>query len=65
MRHKCQSTAALQLSAGHKLQGVSKDTLIVNSWDYGFESWVYFVLSRVRTRLGLLLNKNFDLKKKF
>ena len=37
----------------------------VNSWGYGFENWVYVVLSRVQTRLGLFLNKKLDLKKKF
>ena len=52
-------------TTGHKLQGMSKDALIVNSWDYGFEHWVYVVLSRVRTRSGLFLNKKLDLKKKF
>ena len=52
-------------TTGHKLQGMSKDALIVNSWGYGFENWVYGVLSRVRTRSGLFLNKKLDLKKKF
>ena len=52
-------------TTGHKLQGMSKDTLIVNSWGYGFENWVYVVLSRVRTRSGLFLNCKLDLKKKF
>ena len=49
----------------HKLQGVSMYTLIVNSWGYGWDNWVYVVLSRVRTRLGLFLSKKLDLKKKF
>ena len=31
----------------------------------GFENWVYVVLSRVRTRSGLILNKKLDLKKRF
>ena len=52
-------------TTGHKLQGMSKDALIVNSWGYGFENWVYVVLSRVRTRSGLFLNKKLDKKKKF
>ena len=51
-------------TTGHKLQGTSKDSLIVNSWSYTFANWVYVVLSRVRTRSGLLLNKKLDLKKK-
>ena len=52
-------------TTGHKLQGTSKDSLIVNSWSYGFANWVYVVLSRVRTRSGLILNKKLDLKKTF
>ena len=44
---------------------MSKDSLIVNSWGCGFEHWVYVVLSRVRTRSGLILNKKLDLKKRF
>ena len=44
---------------------MSKDSLIVNSWGYGFENWVYVVLSRVRTRSGLILNKKLDLKERF
>ena len=52
-------------TTGHKLQGMSKDSLIINSWGYGFENWVYVVLSRVRTRAGLILNAKLDLRKKF
>ena len=52
-------------TTGHELQEMSKDALIVNSWGYGFENWVYAVLSRVRTRSGLFLNKKLNLKKKF
>ena len=37
----------------------------MNSWSYTSANWVYVVLSRVRTRSGLLLNKKFDLKKTF
>ena len=51
-------------TTGHKLQGMSKDTLIINSWGYGFENWVYVVLSRVRTRAGLILNAKLDLYRK-
>ena len=50
-------------TTGHKLQGTSKDSLIVNSWSYTFVNWVYVVLSRVRTRSGLILNKKLDLNK--
>ena len=52
-------------TTGHELQEMSNDALIVNSWGYGFENWVYVVLSRVRTRSGLFLNKKLNLKKKF
>ena len=41
------------------------DTLIVNSRVYGWDNWVYVVLSRVRTRSGLCLSKKLDLKKRF
>ena len=30
-------------TTGHKLQGMSKDVLIVNSWSYGFNNWIYVV----------------------
>jgi hypothetical protein len=33
-------------TTGHKLQGMSKDTIIVNSWNYACDNWVYTVLSR-------------------
>ena len=36
-------------TGGHKLQGMSKDVLIINNWDYLCANWVYVVLSRVRT----------------
>jgi hypothetical protein len=43
-------------TTAHKLQGVTKKKLIVNNWTYT-HGWVYTVLSRVRTRGGLYLNK--------
>ena len=49
----------------HKLQGMSKDTLIVSEWDYRCANWVYVVLSRVRTRKGLFLTKPLDLERDF
>ncbi|KAL7533610.1 hypothetical protein ACHAXR_006767 [Thalassiosira sp. AJA248-18] len=52
-------------TTGHKLQGMSKDTLIVNSWNYSFPNWIYVVLSRVRTLSGLYLCKPLDLDKPF
>ncbi len=53
---------------GHKLQGMSKDLLIVSSWPTGglaamFENWEYVVLSRVRTLSGLYLVKPNDMEK--
>ena len=42
-------------TTGHKLQGMSKDNIIVTSWNYRFKNWIYLVLSRVRTRSGLFL----------
>jgi hypothetical protein len=48
-------------TTGHKLQGMSKDNIIVTSWNYRTRNWVYVVLSRVRTLGGLhLLQKLKD-----
>ena len=52
-------------TTGHKLQGMSKDALIVNSWNYGFANWIYVVLSRVRTLSGLYLCAPLDMNKSF
>ena len=52
-------------TTGHKLQGMSKDTLIVNSWNYQFSNWIYVVLSRVRTLSGLFLCRPLDLHRPF
>ena len=43
-------------TTGHKLQGMSKDKLIVVSWSF-VPNWIYVVLSRVRTLKGLFLLK--------
>ena len=43
-------------TTGHKLQGMSKDQLIVVSWTF-ISNWIYVVLSRVRTLKGLFLLK--------
>ncbi len=45
-------------TTGHKLQGMSKDIIIVSSWPTGglsvmFKNWEYVLLSRVRTLSGL------------
>ena len=44
---------------------MSKDSLVVNFGGYNFKNWVYVVLSRVRTRAGLMLNCKLDLHKNF
>ena len=43
-------------TTGHKLQGMSKDSLIIVSWSWK-PNWIYVVLSRVRTLKGLFLLK--------
>ena len=57
-------------TTGHKLQGMSKDAIIVSSWPTGslaamFKNWEYVVLSRVRTLSGLYLVKPIDVDKSF
>ncbi len=47
-------------TTGHKLQGLSKDVIILSSWLPGglslmFKNWEYDVLSRVHTLAGLYL----------
>ena len=57
-------------TTGHKLQGMSKDVIIVTSWPTGglskiFKNWEYVVLSRVRTLSGLYLVDPIDMEKSF
>ena len=52
-------------TTGHKLQGMSKDILVVNSWNYRCANWVYAVLSRVRTLAGLYLMTPLDIHRSF
>lgn len=57
-------------TTGHKLQGMSKDVIIVTSWPTGglskiFKNWEYVVLSRVRTLSGLYLVDPIDMEKLF
>jgi hypothetical protein len=57
-------------TTGHKLQGMSKDAIIVSSWPTGslaamFKNWEYVVLSCVRTLSGLYLVKPIDMDKSF
>jgi hypothetical protein len=55
---------------GQKLQGMSKDAIIVSSWPTRglaamFKNWEYVVLSRVRTLSRLYLVKPIDMDKSF
>jgi hypothetical protein len=57
-------------TTSHKLQGMSKDVVIVSSWPTGgltgmFKNWDYVVLSRVQTLSGLYLVKPIDTEKSF
>ena len=57
-------------TTGHKLQGMSKDAIIVSSWPTAslaamFKIWEYVVLSRVRTLSGLYLVTPIDMDKSF
>ena len=54
-------------TTGHKLQGMSKDVVIVTNWPTSavFENWEYVVLSRVRKLEGLFLIKPIDMDKSF
>jgi hypothetical protein len=54
----------------HKLQGMSKDVIVVSLWPTGglatmFKNWEYVVLSRVRTLSGLYLVEPIDMDKLF
>jgi hypothetical protein len=50
-------------TTGHKLQGMTKQNLIVRSWCYT-SGWIYTVLSRVRTLNGICLCEQLKLSKK-
>lgn len=54
-------------TTGHKLQGMTKDVLIITSWPPPglFTNWEYTVLSRVRTLKGLYLFQEIDMDKSF
>jgi hypothetical protein len=54
-------------TTGHKLQGMSKNVIIVASWPTKsmFKNWEYVVLSCVRTLAGLYLVKPIDINKSF
>ena len=50
-------------TTGHKIQGCSKDALIINTFGYGFSNWIYVALSLVRKFSDLFLLKKLDFKK--
>jgi hypothetical protein len=64
------SANSTDATTGHKLQGMSKDIIIVTSWPTGglaamFKNWEYVVLSRVCTLSGLYLIEPIDMDKSF
>ena len=53
-------------TTGYILQGQTKTRMIVTSWNCRVKTWIYVVLSRVRTLDGLLfVNKLDDNLKKY
>jgi hypothetical protein len=57
-------------TTGHKLQGMSKDVIVLTSWPTGglaemFKNWKYVVLSRVRTLSGLYIVEPIEMEKLF
>jgi len=51
-------------TTGHKLQGQTVDSLLVNNWYYG-NNWQYVVLSRATTLQGLFLRQELDSSKDY
>ena len=45
----------------HKLQGMTKKNVVITEWGR-HKNWVYVVLSRETTRLGLFLLKKFNIR---
>ena len=54
-------------TTGHKLQGMSKDVIIVASWPTTsmFRNWECVILSHVQTLSGLYLVNPIDINKSF
>ena len=50
-------------STRHKLQGVAKDAFLVNDWSCRRTNWIYHILSRAHTRMGIFLGRPLDLEK--
>ena len=71
LKFRCQMTQFPVLlndaTTGHKLQGMTKDAMIVTSWPKWafFKNWEYTVLSRVRTLEGLYLFEPISMTKSF
>ena len=42
----------------HKLYGMSKDSLIVHTWNHSWPNWIYVVLLRVRILSGIFCINN-------
>ena len=51
-------------TTGHKLQGQTVDSLLINDWQYG-QNWAYVVLSRSTTLNGIFLREELDSSKNF
>ena len=47
-------------TTGHKLQGTTKEKIVVIDFNYGLRNWIYVVLSRVTSLAGLFLKKPLD-----
>jgi hypothetical protein len=50
-------------TTGHKLQGTTKEKIVVIDFNYGLRNWIYLVLSRVTSLAGLFLKKPLDFNK--
>jgi hypothetical protein len=64
------STNSNDATTGHKLQGMSKDVIVITSWPTRglaamFKNWDYVVLSQVRTLSGFYLVEPIDMEKLF
>jgi hypothetical protein len=60
-------TNSIDAPTGHKLQGISKDVIVITSWPTGglaamFKNWEYVILSQVRTLSGLYLVEPIDME---
>jgi hypothetical protein len=51
-------------ATGHKLQGQTKENLLISAWFYG-KNWLYIVRSRIKQLSGLFLRTPIDPEHKF